>query len=99
MNRHGNMRDALCRELRRFPQVQATIEPRVENPQGRQTNGGEEYAATKSPRYADQHNFVPFIVETGGRVNCAGIDVLSGVAGLANRPLCWWMVGHRDSGR
>jgi hypothetical protein len=34
MNRHDNMRDALCRELRRFPQVQATIEPRVENPQG-----------------------------------------------------------------
>ena len=30
---------------------------------------------------------MPFIVETGGRINCAGIqflDVLSGVAGLAN---------------
>ncbi len=47
----------------------------------------EEYAATKSARYADQFNFVPLIVETGGRVNCAGIqflDVLSGAAGLAN---------------
>jgi hypothetical protein len=126
MYRHDNMRDALCRELRRFPQVQATIEPRMENPQGaadqrrgdikvhkdgttwvldvgvvcpgtrRHTNAGadttpgvaaEEYSATKSARYADQHNFVPFIVETGGRVNYAGIqflDVLSGVAGLAN---------------
>ncbi len=44
-------------------------------------------AATKSARYADQLNFVPFIVETGGTVNCAGIqflDVLSGAAGLAN---------------
>jgi hypothetical protein len=34
MFRHDNMRDALCRELRRFPQVKATIEPRAENPQG-----------------------------------------------------------------
>jgi hypothetical protein len=33
-NRHDNIRDALCRELRRFPEVQATIEPRVENPHG-----------------------------------------------------------------
>ncbi len=54
---------------------------------GADTTPGVEYAATKSARYADQHNFVPFIVETGGRVNCAGIqflDLLSGVAGLAN---------------
>ncbi len=35
MNRHDNMREALCRELRRFPQVQA--EPRVEG--GRPTAG------------------------------------------------------------
>ncbi len=45
------------------------------------------YAATKSARYADQQNFVPFLVETGGRVNRAGIqllDLLSGVAGLAD---------------
>ncbi len=44
-------------------------------------------AATKSARYADQHNFVPFTVETGGRVNCAGmqiLDVLSGVAGVTD---------------
>jgi hypothetical protein len=40
MTAHDNMRDALCRELRRFPEVQATIEPRVENPQGRQTLEG-----------------------------------------------------------
>jgi hypothetical protein len=29
----------------------------------------EAYAATKWAKYADQDNFVPFIVETGGRVN------------------------------
>jgi hypothetical protein len=34
MHHHDNMRHALGRELQRFPQVQATIEPRVENPQG-----------------------------------------------------------------
>jgi hypothetical protein len=33
-NRHDKIRDALCRELQRFQEVQATIEPRVENPQG-----------------------------------------------------------------
>jgi hypothetical protein len=34
---------------------------------------------------ADQHNFVPFIFDTGGRVNRAGIQFLDllGVAGLA----------------
>ncbi len=50
----------------------------------------EAYAATKSARYADQHNFVPFIVETGGRVNRAGtqfLDLLSGVADLQMWPV------------
>jgi hypothetical protein len=36
----------------------------------------EEYAATKSASYADQHNFLPFIVESAGRVNRAGIQFL-----------------------
>ncbi len=45
-----------------------------------------QYAATNSTRYADQHNFVPFKVETGGRVNRVSIqilDLLSGVADVA----------------
>jgi hypothetical protein len=43
--------------------------------------------------YSDQANFVPFIVETGGHINAAGLPVLSrilpleadGTAGLARR--------------
>ncbi len=32
----------------------------------------EAYAAVKAAKYADQDNFIPFILETGGRVNKAG---------------------------
>ncbi len=45
----------------------------------------EMYAATKSAIYGDQHNFVPFIVETGGRVNRAGRGGGSGEWGAAER--------------
>jgi hypothetical protein len=31
----------------------------------------EAYAAVKAASYADQDNFIPFILETGGRVNKA----------------------------
>ncbi len=31
----------------------------------------EAYAAVKAAKYADQDNFIPFILETGGRVNKA----------------------------
>ncbi len=44
-------------------------------------------------QYSDQANFVPFIVETGGRINAAGLPFLSrilpleaeGTAGLMRR--------------
>ncbi len=32
-------------------------------------HAAEAYAAVKAAKYADQDNFVPFILETGGRVN------------------------------
>ncbi len=133
-NRRDNIRDALCRGLRRFPGVQATIEPKVENPRGaadqrrgdikvhkdgttwmldmgvvcsgthRYVSDGADtspgvaataYASVKCARYEDQPNFVPFIVETGGRVNRAGLhilDLLSGVQGVAD------VVGRRGFG-
>jgi hypothetical protein len=50
-NRHHNMRDALCRELRRFPKVQATIEPRVGRiRKERRTNGGGTSRCTRTAR-------------------------------------------------
>ncbi len=36
----------------------------------------ETYAAVKAAKYADQDNFIPFILETGGRVNKAARDWL-----------------------
>ena len=36
----------------------------------------EAYAAAKVAKYADQDNFIPFILETGGRVNKAARDWL-----------------------
>ncbi len=36
----------------------------------------EAYAAVKAAKYADQDNFIPFILETGGRVNEAARDCL-----------------------
>jgi hypothetical protein len=44
--------------------------------QGSGTNPGlaaEAYAAVKVAKYADQDNFIPFILETGGRVNKADL--------------------------
>ncbi len=118
-DRQDNIRDALCRELRRFSDIQATIEPRAQGAADqrcgdnkvhkdgttwtldvgvvctrRHVSDGADttpvaamYAATKSARSADEHNFVPFIVETGGRIDRAGIqilDLLSGVEGVAD---------------
>ena len=120
MKRHDYIRDALCQALGRIPGVQATREPRVENPQ----DGGDQrrgdirvhkdgttwvidvgvvcpgtaryvgkgaatvpgaaaavYEGAKMDKYRDQPNFVPFIVETGGRVGVAGrrfLDTLIG---------------------
>ncbi len=57
------------------------------------------YTATKSARYADQHNFVPFIVETGGRANQASRSSTCCRAWKEQMwPLCWWMVGRRGLG-
>ena len=36
----------------------------------------ETYAAVKAAKYADQDNFIPFILEIGGRVNKAARDWL-----------------------
>jgi hypothetical protein len=38
----------------------------------------EAYAAVKVANYADQEHFIPFILETGGRVNKAARDWLDG---------------------
>ena len=51
------------------------------------------YEGKKTKTYSDQANFVPFIVETGGRINAAGLQFLSrilpleaeGTAGLTRR--------------
>jgi hypothetical protein len=51
------------------------------------------YEDKKTKTYSDQANFVPFIVETGGRSNAAGLQFLSrilplevkGTAGLTRR--------------
>ncbi len=51
------------------------------------------YEDKKTKTYSDQANFVPFIVETGGRINAAGLRFLSrilpleaeGTAGLTRR--------------
>ena len=39
-------------------------------------HAAEAYAAVKVAKYADQDNFIPFILETGGRVNKAARDWL-----------------------
>jgi hypothetical protein len=47
----------------------------------------EAYAAVKVAKYADQDNFIPFILETGGRVNKAArdwLDALSQASKLAS---------------
>jgi hypothetical protein len=120
MKRHDYIRDALCQALGRIPGVQATREPRVENPQ----DGGDQrrgdirvhkggttwvidvgvvcpgtaryvgkgaatvpgaaaavYEGAKMDKYRDQPNFVPFIVETGGRVGVAGRQFLDTLIG------------------
>jgi hypothetical protein len=54
------------RHRRRVPWIQRYVD------QGSQTTPGraaEAYAAIKAAKYADQPNFVPFIVETGGYIN------------------------------
>jgi hypothetical protein len=51
------------------------------------------YDGKKTKTFSDQANFVPFIVETGGRINAAGLHFLSrilpleaeGMAGLTRR--------------
>jgi hypothetical protein len=41
------------------------------------------YDGKKTKTYSDQANFVPFIVETGGRINAAGLQFLSRILPLA----------------
>jgi hypothetical protein len=48
------------------------------------------YDGKKPKTYSDQANFVPFIVETGGRINAAGLHRIlpleaEGTAGLTRR--------------
>ena len=43
------------------------------------------YASVKCARHEDQPNFVPFIVETGGRVNRAGLHILDLLSGKASQ--------------
>ena len=48
-----------------------------------QTSGGAAavYSDIKAAKYGDQNNFVPFIVETGGRIYAAGLDFFDTVSG------------------
>ena len=39
------------------------------------------YSSIKAAKYRDQSNFVPFIVETGGRINAAGLEFFDTVSG------------------
>ena len=39
------------------------------------------YSVIKEAKYRDQSNFVPFIVETGGRINAAGLEFFDKVSG------------------
>ena len=39
------------------------------------------YSTIKEAKYGDQNNFVPFIVETGGRINAAGLEFFDKVSG------------------
>jgi hypothetical protein len=39
------------------------------------------YSNIKVAKYRDQSNFVPFIVETGGRINAAGLEFFDTVSG------------------
>ena len=39
------------------------------------------YNGIKAAKYGDQSNFVPFIVETGDRINAAGLDFFDTVSG------------------
>ena len=39
------------------------------------------YSGIKAAKYRDLNNFVPFIVETGGRINTAGLDFFDTVSG------------------
>ncbi len=60
---------------------------------GADTIPGKAADGKKTKTYSDQANFVPFIVETGGRINAAGLHFLSrilpleaeGMAGLTRR--------------
>jgi hypothetical protein len=56
------------------------------------------YDGKKTKTYSDQANFVPFIAETGGRINAAGLHFLSrilqleaeGTAGLCRTSAKAW---------
>ncbi len=39
------------------------------------------YNDIKVAKYGDQSNFVPFIVETGGRINATGLEFFDTVSG------------------
>ncbi len=48
------------------------------------------YDGKKTKTYSDQANFVPFIVETGGRINAAGLQFLSRIlAAVGGRGHGW----------
>ncbi len=55
---------------------------RVHGGLGTDTIPGKAAALYETKTYSDQANFVPFIVEKGGRINAAGLQFLS-----ANLPL------------
>ena len=132
--RHDNIRNSLRTALAKIPGVQATLEPRVENPTdaadhrrgdikvhwsgstwlldvgvvcpgvqrfvdaGADTTPGTaaaRYEQTKKDRYSDQPNFVPFIVETGGRVGDAGLQFLDLLAGVKHEKAVAAAMGPR----
>ncbi len=57
--------------------------------------GTDLYSDIKAAKYSDQSNFVPFIVETGGRVNAAGLEFFDKVSGALEGDTAQVRVGRR----
>ena len=77
VSKHGNTRildvGVVCPGTQRYVDQGSGTTPGL---------AAEAYAAVKAAKYADQDNFIPFILETGGRVNKAARDWLDALTAL-----------------
>ena len=53
------------------------------------------YSDIKAAKYSDQSNFVPFIVETGGRINTAGLEFFDKISGALGADTAQVRAGRR----